>query len=171
MVGATLALEEPPASHNQGTRPPYARPLVRKGIFVFSKVLRPRGARLAAAARPRCGRKTGAKRARSGPAAPPNSWPRGHPPAMRGGVPRIAQGSGAGGARPWAMRGWSNAQARLHTFLRTCFMFWRIRDGSLRRRESKQPVLHNLLPGLAVLCAVDASTPCSHRRQQLTSAR
>ena len=48
--------------------------------------------------RPPRGRKKGAKRARSGPAAPPNSWPRGHPPALRGG---------------------SNAQARLRNAGRT----------------------------------------------------
>ena len=47
---------------------------------------------LAPASRPLRGRVAAAKRAQNGPAAPPNSWPRGHPPALRG---------------------WSNAQARL----------------------------------------------------------
>ena len=41
-------------------------PFDANGIFAFSRVLWPSDARLAAAARPRCGRKTGAKRARSG---------------------------------------------------------------------------------------------------------
>ena len=67
--------------------------------------MRPFGARLAAAARPLRGRITGAKRARSGPKRSPG--------AAGWGTPQ-RPGTGAGGARPWAMRGWSNAQARLH---------------------------------------------------------
>ena len=85
--------------------PPYGRALVHKVIFVFSRVRGPFGGRFAAAARPLCGRKTGAKRARSGPKRSPG--------AAGWGTPQ-RPGTGASGARPWAMRGWSNAQACLH---------------------------------------------------------
>ena len=47
--------------------PPYGRALVGKGIFVFSRLRGRCAARLAAAARPRCGRKTGPQRAQTVP--------------------------------------------------------------------------------------------------------
>ena len=80
-----------------------------KGIFVFSRVrgpLRgpPRG-RCAAALRPQNGRKTGPQRARSAA-----QLLAARPRPLRG---REAAAQGVRGNGPWAMRGWSNAQARL----------------------------------------------------------
>ena len=67
-----------------GTRPTtirYGRVLDANGIFAFSRVRGPFGARLAAAARPRCGRKTAAKRARC-------AGPQRRPTPGRAAIPR-----------------------------------------------------------------------------------